>query len=581
VNVSLNETIEGIPASPGIAIGPAFLYGKEDFVIYRRKIKDFDIPKEIARFEEALINTRKELTELKDSLANKGAANTKIFDAHLLLLEDRMLIEEVISRLKEEKFCVEYIFSQVLKKYINAFSQMGDNYIRERTSDISDVGRRILRNLLGHRKGQILLNEPTVVVAHDLSPSDTAAMSKTNLLAFITDIGGKTSHTAILAKSLEIPAVVGLGIATRIIRPNDLLIVDGYSGLVIINPDTNKLREYKQKKTKNINKEKRLDDLKDLPAQTTDGHKVVVAANIEFPNEIDSVISHGAEGIGLFRTEFLFMNKEELATEQEQFEIYKQAAEKVAPNPVIIRTMDVGGDKFISPVDMPDEIHPFLGWRAIRFCLARPEIFKTQLRAILRASAYGNIRIMYPMISCVEEIKGANKLLDECKKELKKKRRKFNPDIKVGAMIEVPSAAIASDIMAKEVDFFSIGTNDLVQYTLAVDRANEKVAYLYEPAHPAVLRLIKMTIDNAHDNNIWVGMCGEMAGDLELVLLLLGMGLDEFSAPPLSVPKIKYIIRRTSLEYARQVVEEAMSFTSPKEIQAFLKKRVEPLTKDL
>ncbi len=581
MNVSLNETIEGIPASPGIAIGPAFLYGKEDFVIYRRKIKDFDIPKEIARFEEALINTRKELTELKDSLANKGAANTKIFDAHLLLLEDRMLIEEVISRLKEEKFCVEYIFSQVLKKYINAFSQMGDNYIRERTSDISDVGRRILRNLLGHRKGQILLNEPTVVVAHDLSPSDTAAMSKTNLLAFITDIGGKTSHTAILAKSLEIPAVVGLGIATRIIRPNDLLIVDGYSGLVIINPDTNKLREYKQKKTKNINKEKRLDDLKDLPAQTTDGHKVVVAANIEFPNEIDSVISHGAEGIGLFRTEFLFMNKEELATEQEQFEIYKQAAEKVAPNPVIIRTMDVGGDKFISPVDMPDEIHPFLGWRAIRFCLARPEIFKTQLRAILRASAYGNIRIMYPMISCVEEIKGANKLLDECKKELKKKRRKFNPDIKVGAMIEVPSAAIASDIMAKEVDFFSIGTNDLVQYTLAVDRANEKVAYLYEPAHPAVLRLIKMTIDNAHDNNIWVGMCGEMAGDLELVLLLLGMGLDEFSAPPLSVPKIKYIIRRTSLEYARQVVEEAMSFTSPKEIQAFLKKRVEPLTKDL
>ncbi len=581
MSISLNETIEGIPASPGIAIGPAFLYGKEDFVIYRRKIKDADIPREIARFEDALINTRKELTDLKDSLASKGAANTKIFDAHLLLLEDRMLIEEVISRLKEEKFCVEYIFSQVIKKYIEAFSQMSDDYIRERTSDVSDIGRRILRNLLGHKKGFLLLNEPAIVVAHDLSPSDTAAMSKTNLLGFITDIGGKTSHTAILAKSLEIPAIVGAGIATRVIRPNDLLIIDGYSGLVIINPDTHKLRDYKQKKTRTINREKRLDDLKSLPAETQDGHKVVVAANIEFPYEVDSVISHGAEGIGLFRTEFLFMNKEDLATEQEQFEIYKQAAEKVAPNPVIIRTMDVGGDKFISPVDMPDEMHPFLGWRAIRFCLARPEIFKTQLRAILRASAYGNIKIMYPMISCVEEIRDANALLEEAKKELKKKRQKFNANIEIGAMIEVPSAAISSDIIAKEVSFFSIGTNDLVQYTLAVDRANEKVAYLYEPTHPAVLRLIKMTIDNAHKNKIWVGMCGEMAGDLELVLLLLGMGLDEFSVPPIAVPKIKYIIRHTTLESAKEVARETLRLASPAKIQAFLKQKTDPFLKAL
>ncbi len=575
----LNKVLKGIPASPGIAIGPAFLYGKEEFVIYKRKITDEEIPSEIAKFEEALIKTRQEILELQKTLSQKGASSAKIFEAHLLLLEDRMLIEEVIKELKEKKLCVEYIFSQVLKKYINAFSQMGDSYIRERTADVSDVGRRILKHLLGQDKGGPLkLEEPSIIVAHDLSPSDTATMSKTNLLAFITDIGGKTSHTAIIAKSLEIPAVVGLQIATRVIRPGDLLIVDGNEGIVIVNPDAKTLKRYQKEKDRTIVEIKQLEDmLRDLPAETPDGRRVTVAANIEFPSEVDSVLSHKAEGIGLFRTEFLYMGRDDLPSEEEQFEVYSKVAQQVYPNDVIIRTLDIGGDKFLSQIDMPEEMHSFLGWRAIRFCLARPDIFKVQLRAILRASASGNVKLMFPMISCIEELRQAKKILDEVKKELRKKRIPFDEDLKVGAMIEVPSAAITSDLLAKECDFFSIGTNDLVQYTLAVDRANEKVAYLYRPTHLAILRLIKTIIENAHAQGIWVGMCGEMAGELPLVILLLGLGLDEFSAPAISVPKIKYVIRNISFKEAQEVAERALKLGSADEVEDFLRAKVEKI----
>ncbi len=578
MKTQMNKVLEGIPASPGIAIGTAFLFGREDFVIYRRKISEKAIPNEIARFEEALIRTRQELKELQASLSNKGAASSKIFDAHLLLLEDRMLIEEVIKELKEKKFCVEYIFSQVIKKYIDAFSQMGDSYIRERTADVSDVGKRVLKHLLGQRRNQISLEEPSIIVAHDLSPSDTATMSRTNLLGFITDIGGKTSHTAIIAKSLEIPAVVGLQIATRVIKNGDLLIVDGNEGKVILNPDTKTLRHYQREKDISIVEARQLEDmLRDLPAETLDGRRVTVAANIEFPSEVDSVIKHGAEGIGLFRTEFLYMGREDLPSEDEQFEVYKKVAEKVAPNPLIIRTLDIGGDKFLSQIETPEEMHSFLGWRAIRFCLARPDIFKVQLRAILRASVYGNIKLMFPMISCIDELKEAKKILSDVKRELSRKKVPFDKEMQIGAMIEVPSAAITSDLLAREVDFFSIGTNDLVQYTLAVDRANEKVAYLYRPTHIGILRLIRMTVENAHKNNIWVGMCGEMASELPLVILLLGLGLDEFSAPPISVQKIKYIIRNISYEEAKKVAEEVFDKNSADKVEAFLLDKAEAL----
>ncbi len=577
----LNKTLEGIAASPGIAIGSAYVYGKEEFVIYRRKIREEDIPQEIARFEDALIKTRKELIELQKSLSQKGASPVKIFDAHLLVLEDRMFIEEVINQLKEKKFCVEYIFSQVLKKYINAFSQMSDSYIRERTADISDVGRRIMKHLLGQKDSRSLrLQEPSILVAHDLSPSDTATMSKSNLLAFITDIGGKTSHTAIIAKSLEIPAVVGLQIATRVIKTGDLLIVDGNQGIVIVNPDNKTLKRYQKEKDRTVVEARHLDDLlKDLPAETKDGRRVTVAANIEFLSEVESVLNHHAEGIGLFRTEFLYMGRSDLPSEEEQFQVYKMAAEKVAPYSVIIRTLDIGGDKFLSQIEMPNEMHPFLGWRAIRFCLAMPNIFKVQLRAILRASAFGDVKIMFPMISSVDEIIQAKKLIEQVKKELVKEGKKFDKNIKIGAMIEVPSAAITSDIIAREVDFFSIGTNDLVQYTLAVDRTNEKVAYLYRPSHPAILRLVKTTIDNAHSAGIWTGMCGEMAGELPLVVLLLGLGLDEFSAPAIAVPKIKYVIRNITYEYAKEVAEKAMKLSSAKEIEDYLLEVVRPIIK--
>ncbi len=572
----LNKVLEGIPASPGIAIGPAYPYGKERFVLYRKKISEEDVPKEIAKFEEALIKTRQEILELQRNLSQKGAASDKIFEVHLLLLEDRMLIEDVIKELKERKFCVEYIFSQVLKKYINAFSQMGDSYIRERTADISDVGRRILKHLLGQDEGQPLrLEEPSIIVAHDLSPSDTATMSKENLLAFVTDIGGKTSHTAIIAKSLEIPAVVGLQIATRVIKSGDLLIIDGNEGKVIINPDTKTLRKYQKEKDRTIVEIQQLESLVgDLPAETKDGKKVIVASNIEFPSEVDSVISHNSEGIGLFRTEFLYMGRDDLPSEEEQFEVYRQVAERVKPYDVIIRTLDIGGDKFLSQIEMPKDMHSFLGWRAIRFCLARPDIFKVQLRAILRASAFGNVKIMFPMISCVEELKQAKSVLTEVKRELSRQKIKFNKNIEIGVMIEVPSAAVISDLLAKEVDFFSIGTNDLVQYTLAVDRANEKVAYLYRATHLAILRLLKTTIENAHNNGIWVGMCGEMAGELPLIVLLLGLGLDEFSVPPISVPKIKYVIRNVSFEEAKKIAEQALLLNSADEIEEFLSKRM-------
>lgn len=568
----MNEIIlRGIAAAPGITIGAAYLIGQEDYTVPKRTITEGQIPFEISRFEDALINTRREIIALQNKVSKgMGIEHAEIFDAHLLVLEDRMLIEEVISRVKKEKLAIDYIFSQVLKRYSEVFSKVEDEYLRERISDINDVGRRVLRHLLGKkRKGLKELKTSVIVVAHDLSPSDTAAMFHQNVIGFITDIGGKTSHSSIMAKSLEIPAVVGLVTATQQIKDETNIVLDGNAGLVIINPKQETLNKYLRKEEKIKDLSKAYVVLKNVPAVTLDGKEIELAANIELPQEIPTIKDHGVRSIGLYRTEFFYMNRKDLPSEEEQFKAYKYVAEQIKPHSVIIRTLDLGGDKFISNLQLPHDMAPFLGWRAIRFCLARPDIFKAQLRAILRASKFGNLKIMYPMISGIGELQQANKLLEESKNELRAKKIAFRDDIDIGVMIEVPSAALTCDILSKESDFFSIGTNDLIQYALAVDRTNEKVAYLYEPSHPAVLRLIKNIVDSGHKAKIPVGMCGEMSGEPVFTLLLLGLGLDELSMPASAVSRIKQIVRSVSSKQAEEIAQKILELSTSEEVEKF------------
>ncbi len=575
------KTLKGIAASPGVAIGKVFLLDSEEFSIAKKEIKDSGIPKEIARFEEALIKTRAEILGIRDKISQEmGKKHGDIFNAHLLVIEDRALIEEVIGRIKKEKLTCDTIFSHVLKKYIQSFLKIDDEYLRERVSDITDVGKRIMRHLVGAQRTSLSdLKEKVIVVAYDLSPSDTAVMHRKNVIGFATDIGGRTSHTAIMAKSLEIPAVVGLELATREIKDGDIIILDGTEGTLTINPTATEINKYKEVQLYYQGITKQLKKFKDLPCITSDGRRIELAANIELPEETLSVIAHGADGIGLYRTEFLYMNRQGLPTEEEQYQAYKKVVSAMAPKPVILRTFDLGGDKFLSHLDMPREMNPFLGWRAIRFCLARPDIFKTQLRAILRAGMHGKLRVMYPMISGVGELKQANKLLEEAKQELRSRKLVFDDKIEVGAMIEIPSAAMTCDILASEVNFFSIGTNDLFQYSLAVDRINEKIAYLYEPAHPAVLRLIRNIIDAGHTKQIWVGMCGEMAGDSVLTPVLLGLGLDEISTSPLLLPEIKKIIRFMSYKESQDIAKHALQLPTGEEVIRFLKTKHEEIVK--
>jgi len=582
---SLKEIVlKGIPAAPGITMGRAYPLYDEETVIPKKKIKTGAVENEISRFNKALKKTRTEILAIHEKIAKEmGVEKARIFRAHLMLLEDEVLISEVIVKLRREKYVIEYVFWKVLKKYADVLAKSDDEYLRERVSDINDVGIRILKNLLGtkHRTLENLKKKKTVVVAYDLSPSDTAMMHRGNVIAFATDIGGQTSHTAIMAKSLEIPAVVGLEKVTSGVRESSNVIVNGSNGTVTINPTKETIRKYRLSKKRFDQFEKHLVKLKNLPAKTLDGKEVELSGNIELAQDVHSVIAHGARGIGLYRTEYFYMNKRDLPSENEQCEAYKKVVKKIAPYAVIIRTLDLGGDKFLSQFEVPREMNPFLGWRAIRFCLAKPDIFKTQLRAILRASHYGKLKIMYPMISGVEEVREANTILEEAKAELRKKSIPFDRNIEVGAMIEVPSAALTSDIIAREVDFFSIGTNDLIQYALAVDRVNEKIAYLYDTAHPAVLRLVKTVIDNAHRENIWVGMCGEMSGDVTLTLILLGLGLDEFSTPPIIVPEVKRVIRAVKFSEARKIADKALTLSTGEEVKALARAQLKKLVPDI
>lgn len=567
---------KGIPASPGIAVGKAFLLREEKITVHRRPLSKDQIKSELARFQQALQSTRKDILVNKEKIIRKlGKKHARLIEAYLLILEDPLLTQDVVGLIVKEKVNAEWALQFSIEKIAKVFESLENEYLRERRQDIVDIGEKILRQLQAEtleKPSLSKLSGETIVVAHNLTPTDTLGMREEKVIAFATDMGGRTSHTAIIAQSLEIPAVVGLKEITAHIKTGDTLIVDGTEGLVIVNPDPLTIENYHREQQIFISQQRELEKLRDLPAQTLDKYRFVLAANIEAPEEIKSVLMHGSEGIGLYRTEYLYLNREDLPSEEEHFQNYKTVAQKMLPYSVIIRTVDLGGDKFRDSLGLAPEANPFLGLRAIRLCLKYPELFKTQLRAILRASVYGKLKIMYPMISGIEELRAANAILAEVKDELKKKGQAFDEKLEVGIMIEIPSAAMTTDILAKEVSFLSIGTNDLIQYTLAVDRINENVASLYDPLHPSILRLIKGIIDAGHNAGKWVGMCGEMAGVPEFTPILIGMGLDEFSVASIAVPKVKETIRSIRLSDAKELVKEIIAASDRPTIDEILKK---------
>ena len=560
---------EGIGVSPGIAFGGIYVVRDDPDEVARYHIAPSRIADEIGRFEAGLIQTRMQILEMQERIAESiGAKDAAIFDAHLLVVEDRTLIDEVLRKLKTDLCNVEWAFQEVATRYAETLSKIDDPYLRERALDIQDVTKRVIRNLQGKApKAFLSLSGPHILVAHNLTPSDTASMSRENVLGIATDLGSRTSHAAILARSLTIPAVLGLHDITAKVDTGQHLLLDGNDGLLIVNPAPQTLACYRELESRRAKVTAQLKELRETTSTTRDGCHIVLSANIELPEDVDAVAANGAEGIGLYRTEFLYLNRKTLPAEEEQYETYRSVAEQVRPNPLIIRTFDLGGDKLAEGVaDVTDELNPFLGWRAIRFCLENQDIFKTQLRAILRASAVGNIKVMFPMISGLDELRRAIVVLEECKQQLRNSRAEVAERVEVGAMIEIPSAAICASALAREVDFFSIGTNDLIQYALAVDRVNEKIAYLYEPTHPAILRLLKMVADAAHASRIWVGVCGEMAGDVALVPLLLGLGMDELSAAATLVPRVKRAVQSVAIPECRELVEDALKLNTASEI---------------
>jgi len=548
------KTFRGIPVSTGICRGKILVLGRALPTIAQRHLADGDLAEEVNRLEKALVKTRQQILDVQRKVSEgMGAEEGSIFDAHLLVLED-----------------AEHAWHTVAERYAATLSGIEDEYLRERATDLRDVTTRVLNNLLGLEEEAELrhLKEPCIIVSHDLTPSNTAQLDKHKVLGFATDVGSKTSHTAIMARSLRIPAIVGLKDVSGQLVSGQQALLDGHSGVLVINPTDQTLFEYGQLMLRQATAQQQLRDLLREPAVTLDGHRVLLNANIEQAADAEQVKANGADGVGLFRTEYLFLNREHLPGEEQQYQDYRAAATTLKPLPVVIRTLDLGGDKFLAHMQMPTELNPFLGWRAIRISLQERDIFRAQLRAILRASAEGNLRMMYPMISGLDELKQANALVEEYKAELRQEKLPFDEDLQVGAMIETPSAAIVADSLAKHARFFSIGTNDLIQYSLAVDRMNEKIAHLYEPTHPAIVRLIKITVEAAHNHKLQVSVCGEMAGDPVLAPLLLGLGVDELSAAPSLLPSVKFLIRRLKRTEAQEVAAFALNCESAAEILA-------------
>ncbi len=565
----------GIAASSGIAMGPAFLLKEEKVEIHRFEIQD--VEQELKRFEEKVKQSIKELEKIQENAKRKlGEKEAEIFTAHIFVLQDPEYIGAVKEKIRSEAVNAEAALQEITDQFIMVFESMDNEYMKERAADIRDVSGRVLKRLAGIEENSIEdFEEPVVFVANDLTPSDTAQLDREKVAGFATNIGGRTSHSAIMARSMEIPAVVGLKDILEGVKPGDYLIVDGLEGVVYLNPTSSQVEKYAAK-NKVYNAERaELAKLKTEPSITKDGHQVEIVANIGNPNDAKGAVTNGAEGIGLFRSEFLYMGRESLPSEEEQFQTYKQVAEMFsAKNPVVIRSLDIGGDKELPYLDLPKEMNPFLGYRAIRLCLDRTDIFKTQLRAILRASVYGNIKLMYPMIASLQELREANQVLAEVKQELDQQNISYNKEMEVGMMIEIPAAAVIADQLAKEVDFFSIGTNDLIQYTMAADRMNERVSYLYQPFNPAVLRLINMVIQAAHKEGKWTGMCGEMAGTLPAIPILLGMGLDEFSMSASSVLSARSLIRKLNIAEMKEVAEKVLQMETAEEIVHYVEQEV-------
>ena len=574
--------MQGISASQGIAYGQIFLYLQSDVQVPNYQVDADKRIDEVARFEKALLVTRQQIAKIQSEVEkNLGATEALIFDAHLLVLEDQALISETIREFESTGNNIETCFNRVSQRYIQAFSEIDDEYLRERASDIRDVAQRVLQNLLGQAENSLSkLAERRIVVANDLSPSDSASIDRSASLAIVTDTGSKTSHAVIVARSMKVPAVVGVRDLTSRVKTGDWAVVDGYDGIVILNPSEQTLFRYGQIKSRKKSFEQRLLDANVEKSVTTDGVEVKLLANIEKVSETEEIKTYRAEGVGLYRTEYLYLNSSRIPTEQEQFLAYKAVAEGVAPHPTIIRTLDLGGDKPMvsEPNLFPKEDNPFMGYRAIRFCLDHPAIFKDQLRAALMASAYGKVRIMYPMISGADEVVRANAMLEECKAELKARGQPYDEKIEIGAMIEIPSAAATVDLIAKHCSFLSIGTNDLIQYLLAIDRGNDRIAHLYEPAHPAVVRTLQQIIREAHKADVTVGVCGEMGGDPVFTALLIGLGIDTLSMTPPLIPAVKYIVRATSMADAKKLAAKVLAMDSAKDVyaacEAFYRARV-------
>jgi len=569
--------VKGIGVSPGIAIGKAFPYAGRSTSVPAYDITPAQIPREKARFREALQEAARELEELRASThPQTGEVERKFLDSHILMLRDPELIERVQSELAEQKKNVEWVLQEVITAITAKLDSSDDEYMRERSADFQDVYSRILGHLLkAQRVSLTSLAEDCVLVAHNLLPSDVISMDKRRVMGLASDSGSKTSHVAILARSFAIPAVLGLSEASRQVEEGDTVIVDGHQGVVIVSPDEATERQYQASREAWLKHELQLLSLSELRAETRDGKLIQLESNIEVPEETDSALAHGADGVGLFRSEFLYILPKRFPTEEEQLEAYTRVLQAMNPRAVTIRTLDLGGEKIIPGVTPGGESNPILGWRAVRFCISRPQIFKAQLRALLRASTHGNLKIMFPMISGIEELDATLELLDEAKQELIARGERFEEDIPVGIMIEVPSAAFTSDILARRVSFFSIGTNDLIQYMIAVDRENERIAYLYEPFHPAVLRLLKTVVDNAHASGIPVGICGEMAADPYAVVVLLGLGLDEFSMSSIAIPETKRIIRSVTLAEAEDLVGTILEMKSFREIDRHVRSWME------